>query len=206
MNIDEKKISGFKNSDCHILLQYLIPLATCGLLADDVYDTLVGLSRFFRLLCQKSLKRDELDELHDDIVITLCKLEKIFPPTFFDIMVHLPVHLAFEALLGGPVQYRWMYPVEQYMGTMKKYLRNRNFLEGSISESYLVNESMSLCGRYLEDQDSLNTSMQTSATLSIFMGFEDLSNGTPYKYEPGDRERAHAYILKNCPEAEQYYR
>jgi hypothetical protein len=34
----------------------------------------------------------------------------IFPPALFDIMIHLPVHLAEEAKLGGPVCYRWMYP------------------------------------------------------------------------------------------------
>ena len=103
VNIIDKKISGLKSHDCHILLQYLIPLATRALLPDDVYDALVHLSRFFRLLCQKSLNRDELEELQDDIVLTLCKLEKIFPHSFFDIMVHLPLHLAIEALLGGSI-------------------------------------------------------------------------------------------------------
>ena len=34
----------------------------------------------------------------------------IFPPSFFDSMEHLPVHLPFEVKVGGPVQYRWMYP------------------------------------------------------------------------------------------------
>ena len=206
VNIEEKKISGLKSHDCHILLQYLIPLATRGLLPDDVYDAVVNLSMFFRLLCQKSLQREQLEKLHEDIVLTLCKLKKIFPPSFFDIMVHLPVHLPFEASLGGPVQYRWMYPVEQYMGTLKKYLKNRNFPEGSICESYIVNESMSLCARYMNDQDSRDASIQTSTTLSIFYAMEDVSIGSAYTYEPMDRERAHSYILKNCREAEEYYK
>uniref|UniRef100_A0A2K2A3S9 DUF4218 domain-containing protein n=1 Tax=Populus trichocarpa TaxID=3694 RepID=A0A2K2A3S9_POPTR len=41
------------------------------------------------------------------------KLEMIFPPSFFDSMEHLPIHLPFEAKAGGPVQYRWMYPFER---------------------------------------------------------------------------------------------
>ena len=56
---------------------------------------------------------DVLERLDRDIVLILCKLEKIFPPSFFDIMVHLPIHLAHEALLAGPTQYRWMYPFER---------------------------------------------------------------------------------------------
>ena len=103
VNVIDKKNSELKSHDCHILLQYLIPLATHASLPNDVYDALVNLSRFFRLLCQKSLNRDELEELQDDIVLTLCKLEKIFLPSFFDIMVHLPLHLAIEALLGGSI-------------------------------------------------------------------------------------------------------
>jgi len=42
-----------------------------------------------------------------------CKLERIFPLGFFDSMEHLPIHLPYEAWLGGPVQYRWMYPFER---------------------------------------------------------------------------------------------
>ena len=44
---------------------------------------------------------------------TLCELEKIFPPSFFMVMVHVVMHLAREAKLGGPVHYCWMYPIER---------------------------------------------------------------------------------------------
>ena len=61
------------------------------------------------------LKTDQLEHLENDIIVTLCKLERIFPPSFFDVMVHLPIHLASEAKIAGPVQYRWMYPIERYV-------------------------------------------------------------------------------------------
>ena len=204
VNLDEKKITGLKSHDCHILLEYLIPLATRGLLPDHVYDAIVNLSRFFRLLCSKELITADLEQLYLDIITTLCKLEMIFPPSLFDIMMHLPVHLSFEALLGGPVQYRWMYPIEQYMGTMKRYLRNKNHPEASISESYLVNESISLCARYLEEEDQERAQNSISG-LSIFSSHEELSNGKIYNFDYCDRETAHSYILKNCPEAEHFY-
>ncbi|WMV20184.1 hypothetical protein MTR67_013569 [Solanum verrucosum] len=56
----------------------------------------------------KLLRIDDLEQVEAQIPITLCKLEKVFPPSFFDVMVHLPIHLAYEAMLGGPVQYRWI--------------------------------------------------------------------------------------------------
>ena len=44
---------------------------------------------------------------------TLCHFEKNFPMSFFDVMEHLPIHLAKEALVAGVVQFRWMYPIER---------------------------------------------------------------------------------------------
>ena len=52
-----------------------------------------------------------------------CVFEKYFPPSFFDISIHLLVHLCGEALQCGPVQYRWMYPFERLMKTFKDYVK-----------------------------------------------------------------------------------
>ena len=76
-------------------------------------DPLIELSLFFERLCSKVIKVDELEKMESQIAVTLCKLEKIFPPAFFDVMIHLPIHLANEARMAGPVQYRWMYPIER---------------------------------------------------------------------------------------------
>ena len=62
-------------------------------------------------------------------------MERIFPPSFFDIMIHLPIHLVNEVRLGGPVQSRWMYYPEREMGTLESYIRNRRFPEGCIAET-----------------------------------------------------------------------
>ncbi|WJX29277.1 hypothetical protein P8452_17935 [Trifolium repens] len=35
-------------------------------------------------------------------------------------MEHLPIHLPYEARVGGPVQYRWMYPFERFLHHLKK--------------------------------------------------------------------------------------
>ena len=57
---------------------------------------------------------NDLFYIQDRIALTLCHLEKIFPMSFFDIMDHLPIYLAEEGLLAGPIQFRWMYPIERY--------------------------------------------------------------------------------------------
>ena len=56
---------------------------------------------------------ENLHVMEKNIPIILCKLEQIFPPSFFDSMEHLPIHLPYEARVGGPMQYRWIYPFER---------------------------------------------------------------------------------------------
>jgi hypothetical protein len=61
-----------------------------GFLDNDIYEAIVELGTFFRQLCSRTLDKDVLVEM---------KLEKKFPPTFFDVVIHLVVYLPDEALL-----------------------------------------------------------------------------------------------------------
>jgi hypothetical protein len=114
VNIGKRKIHGMKTHDCHVFLERLLPLAVRKLFPKHVSDdALIELSKFFKELCSKVLRLEDLQHMENQIPITLCKLERIFPPAFFDIMVHLPIHLPWEAKVAGLVQYRWMYPIER---------------------------------------------------------------------------------------------
>ncbi|KAM2956677.1 hypothetical protein FF2_023773 [Malus domestica] len=109
----ECSISGMKTHDCHVFLERLLPFIARELLPKDVCEHLIELSYFLKEFCAKVLREEDLNVLENQIAITLCKMEQIFPPAFFDIMIHLTCHLAWEAKMAGPVQYRWMYPVER---------------------------------------------------------------------------------------------
>lgn len=114
VQVKQHKIFGLKSYDCHVLMQELLPIALRGSLPDKVTSVLINLCNFFRQICSKVLNVDSLTLLEYQAVETLCQLETIFPPSFFTIMVHLIIHLAHEAKVAGPVQYRWMYPIERY--------------------------------------------------------------------------------------------
>ena len=108
--MEDCKISGLKSHDFHVLMQQLLPVALRGLLPKGPRNAIFRLCVFFNDLCQRVLDQEKLEE---DIVEIVCMFERFFLPTFFDIMVHLPMHLGREARLCGPVQYRWMYPFER---------------------------------------------------------------------------------------------
>ncbi|WVZ81548.1 LOW QUALITY PROTEIN: hypothetical protein U9M48_028914 [Paspalum notatum var. saurae] len=66
---------------------------------------------------------------------------------FFGVMVHLTVHLPEEAILRGPVQFGWMYPIERRLLTLKRYVRNKARPEGSVAEAYVAEESLTFCSK-----------------------------------------------------------
>jgi hypothetical protein len=68
-----------------------------GYLDDDVLMSLAELSHFYRQLCAKDIKKDMMEKLEEEIPMLLCKLEKIFPPGWFNPMQNLLVHLPYEA-------------------------------------------------------------------------------------------------------------
>ena len=113
VDLNNSKISGLKSHDYHVLLQQFLPLAVKHTLPEDVSTVLADLSFILKHICAKVLDREELDELQNKVVMTLCHMEMIFPPSFFTSQVHLIVHLIHEAKMGGPVHYRWMYPIER---------------------------------------------------------------------------------------------
>ncbi|KAM3281818.1 hypothetical protein P3S67_027465 [Capsicum chacoense] len=145
-----KRLFSMKSHDCHVFMQRLMPIAFRELLPNNVWQELIELSLFFKDLTSTTLRVDEMERLQGDIPQILCKLEHIFPPGFFDSMEHLLVHLPYEVKITGPVQYRWMYPFERYLESLKRMIKNKSSVEGSICEAYLMTESTLLFSHYFE--------------------------------------------------------
>ena len=110
---NDGNISDMKSHDFHVMMKHLLSMVMRGYLDGDGQTAMIELGVFFRELCCRKLKINLLERLEKDIVLILCKLEKKFSSLFFDVMVHLAVHLLKKALLVGPIHYRWMYPIER---------------------------------------------------------------------------------------------
>jgi hypothetical protein len=208
---DGSKVQGLKTHDCHVLLQRIIPAGIRGFVDKDIYEAIAELGNFFRELCSRNLRIDVLKRLKKDIPLILCKLEKIFPPAFFDVMVHLAVHLPDEALLRGPVQYGWMYPIERRLGTFKNSMRNRARPEGSIAEAYVASDTLTFCSRYMEDvdtrfnRDARHGDGPLDGNSSVFMHDVKLIGSTRIQYmEDEIMDKLVWYVLNNCEEVQPY--
>ncbi|XP_060959175.1 uncharacterized protein LOC133030449 [Cannabis sativa] len=215
-NVNEKedRISGLKSHDCHILFQRLLSAGIRPYLKKEIREAITEFCNFFQQLCARTLNVGDLEKLQENIVIILCKLEKIFPPAFFDIMVHLALHLPREAILGGPVHMRWMYPFERAVSVYKKYVRNRARPEGSIAEAYIVNEALTFCSMYFRDIETRfnrpdrnqdGVVKQSYNQLSVFKHVgRAFGKQEVIVLKPTKRKKAEWYILNNCPEIRKY--
>ncbi|KAI5388881.1 hypothetical protein KIW84_074513 [Lathyrus oleraceus] len=146
-NGEKGTVHGMKSHDCHVFMECLLPIAFHSL-PDLVWKPLTELSQFFKDLCYNTLRLDDLVKFDENIRIIICKLQSIFPPGIFDSMEHPRIHLAKKAILGGPKQYRWMYPFERFMGVSKRAVTNKARVEGSICIDYIHRETNYFCSHY----------------------------------------------------------
>ncbi|XP_048634050.1 uncharacterized protein LOC125608146 [Brassica napus] len=210
VDLENNKFSGMKSHDCHVFMERLLPFIFSELLDQNVHLALSAVGVFFRDLCSRTLQKNHVQMLKRNIVLIICNLEKIFPPSFFDVMQHLPIHLPYEAELGGPVQYRWMYVFERNFKKLKAKAKNKRFAAGSIVESYINDEIAYFSEHYFVDH------IQTKSWFTRFHEGE-----VPVYHVPGvpdifthvgrpsgemqeiwlsekDYRCAHAYVLRNC--------
>ncbi|KAK2644702.1 hypothetical protein Ddye_019897 [Dipteronia dyeriana] len=122
-------------------------------------------------------------------------------------MMHIPIHLVWEAKVAGPIQYRWMYPIERYLRKLKGYVCNKAQPEGSIAKGYLADQCLTFCSRYLRGVETkfnrpernYDGGQHSSNTLSIL-----LTSGRSYgKMEVKElnlllHNAAVLYVLQNC--------
>ncbi|GKA75362.1 hypothetical protein Tco_0781740 [Tanacetum coccineum] len=148
---NDTNITGLKSHDCHIMMQRLLPYGLQQYLPPDVAKPLIELCLFFKQICSQTLMVDDMLKAQSKVIDILCNLELIYPPAFFDIMIHLVIHLPLEAIFGGPIRPRWMYPFERYMKKLKNYVRNKAKPEGSIAEGYVAEEALTFSSHYFRD-------------------------------------------------------
>ncbi|CAH9130990.1 unnamed protein product [Cuscuta epithymum] len=222
VNTTNNTFYSMKSHDCHVFMQRLLPIALRGYLQPPLWTAISEFCKFFRIICAKKLCIADIEKLQDAIAVTLCKLEKVFPPSFFDSMEHLTVHLPWELKICGPVHYRWMYPFERLMKKLKEKAKNKQFLEGSIVEKFWVQEVALFCEHYFDNNSGtrINPHVRNEVganmlvigeasndfeMLSVFKHpVRNFSRLTNHVLSDEELHHVHSYVLFNTPEVQPY--
>ncbi|RDY01451.1 hypothetical protein CR513_15224, partial [Mucuna pruriens] len=205
VDLNQGKLHGMKSHDCHVLMQRLLLIAFNSL-PKHIWKSLVELSHLFRELTSTTLNVEKLTVIEGNIPALLCKLEQIFFQSFFDSMEHVPIHLSYKDRVGGLVQYRWMYPFERFLHSLKNKVKNKERIEASICEAYLVEETSTFALFYYPDK------IETRKTgyLVMLIQVKVLHLLLLYQFliiqeeQQVDLNAAHLYVLLNCEEVQSY--
>ncbi|XP_042446384.1 uncharacterized protein LOC122031323 [Zingiber officinale] len=200
--MDEMKLSSLKSHDSHVIMQHFLPIVIRNSLPKYVRYAVIRLCFFFKDICCKIIDVAKLDKLQSDLIVRLCLLEQYFPPSFFDIMLHLTVHLVREVQLCGPVDFRWMYPFERCMKVLKSYVGSRKYPEGCIVRRYAAEEAVECCSEYLNDLDPVGVPKSLRDPNTSIPGFS-LSNSSIIVQQI-DLQQAHLTVLENTEEISPY--
>ncbi|XP_021773298.1 uncharacterized protein LOC110737240 [Chenopodium quinoa] len=216
------RIHGMKSHDCHVFMERLLPVALREFLPVHVWNAITEIGQFCRDLCCYTITvSDMMERLEKNIAEILCKLEKIFPPAFFNSMEHLPIHLPYESKLAGPMLYRWMYPFERFLNHIKRKIGNKAHVEGSICSAYLTEEISNFCSNYFQPSvdtktrdlgrnvnADVDTSLDTNDILELFT--EDTgrvsTEGKLRWLDEKEFQRAHLFVLSNSGILGEYER
>ncbi len=203
--IRKKNFGGLKSHDYHVLMQQVMPLALRDLMAPGPRLAVMRMCKVFRRLCTKVYNPADFPSLEQDVAESMALLEIEFPPSFFDVMTHLPVHLAKELDLCGPVSARWMYPVERYMKVLKNHVRNMARPEACMAEGYLKDECLGFITEYLQRFEP--TQRRVWDEDEEYGDAEEVLQGAgrPYVMSAELRDIAHQYVLSNVAIMEDFH-
>jgi hypothetical protein len=113
VNVSTGKLNGLKSHDYHIIMKRLLPVMLHGYFDTNLCKMFAELGYFCRQLCAKQVSKMMMQKFEKEILILVCKMEKVFPLGWFSAMQHLLVHLPWEVKVGGSIQFRWMYSQEK---------------------------------------------------------------------------------------------
>ena len=105
VNLKTGKLTGLKSHDFHIIMERIILVMFHGYMPDTMWQAIAELSYFYTQIYAKEISKNMMEKLEKEIPVLLCKLEKKFPPGFFNPMEHLLIHIPYEVVdlynIGG---------------------------------------------------------------------------------------------------------
>ncbi|WVZ81667.1 hypothetical protein U9M48_029020 [Paspalum notatum var. saurae] len=103
VSMKDLSISGYNAHDCHMMMTVFLAVAIRAINPVFLLMVVTRMVYFFNKISQKEIRKDVLDSLQEFCTKTMAQLEMCFPPSFFDIMPHLIVHMVDQICALGPI-------------------------------------------------------------------------------------------------------
>jgi len=124
VSMKDHTLTSFNAHYCHIMLMVFLPIVIRAIGLEYVKMVITWLSYYFNWITQKVIDEAELPGMKQFIAEMICQLEMCFPPSYFDIMPHLMMHMVDQIQDLGPVYLHQMWTYERFMSTLNRYVHN----------------------------------------------------------------------------------
>jgi len=95
--VRDGKLRGLKSHDYHAMMQQVLPFCLHNLMQEETHMSLINLNKVFNKIFAKVIDPNTMQVLRKEVVKTISSINKVFPPTMFDVMTHLVIHLVEES-------------------------------------------------------------------------------------------------------------
>ena len=163
-------LTSFNAHDCHVKLTVFLPIVIRAIGPEYVKMVIKCLDYFFNWITQKVIDEAEMPGMKQFIAETIFQLEMCFPPSFFDIMPHLMMHMVDQIQDLGPIYLHQMWTYERFMSTLNRYVHNRAYPEGSMIEAYTTEEAINCCTKYIRDGNAIGLTVHPHEGKTSGMG------------------------------------
>jgi len=202
VSMKDLTITGYNSHDCHVMITVFLAIAIRAIKPVFVKMVITRMCYFFNTISKKVIDCVELARLQLFVAETQAQLEMCFPPSFFDIMEHLMIHMANQITELGPMYFHQMWTYERFMSTLNGYMRNSAFLEGSMMESYHTEESIDCCIDYIKDRRAVG--LPVSRHEGRLSGRGTIGKKRFVDSDNKQLEKAHSSVLQQLTLVEPY--
>jgi hypothetical protein len=133
-----------------------MPVMFHGYFKADLWKVFAKLSYFYRQICAKQVPKGMMQSLEKEITVLVCKMETVFPSGQFNMMQYLLVHLPWEARVGGPVQFKWIYSQERELKKLRYTACNKARVEGCIAEAFTCKQITNFSSMYFSRANNVS--------------------------------------------------
>jgi len=82
VSMKDLSLTYYKAHDCHVMLTVFLPIAIRAIKPEFLKMAITRMCYFFSKISQKTIRRQELSDLHEFMVETQNQLEMCLPPAF----------------------------------------------------------------------------------------------------------------------------
>jgi hypothetical protein len=120
--MNDLQLTNCTSHDCHVMMTVFLPIAIRAIKPVYLRMVITRMCYFFNMISHKVIECEDLSCLQLFVSETQAQLKMCFPPSFFDIVEQLMIHMVNQITELGPTYFHQMWTCERFMSILNGYM------------------------------------------------------------------------------------